>query len=321
MVALQGESSGLGGRTAVGRSRHTNHPSRPPWAVALQRPGAAPGPALGTVPPPRPFSPASLRHRRHAPGDAAAARAGLPRRDAAPGSAWGAAPPRPPCFAPPPPRSRVAYAADAAAATADGPGCSAWAALGSSAVGRWHTNQTSRARPPWAAALQHPGAAPWPARRAAPPPPSPQRAPPRHHRRAPRDAAAARAGLPHPGAAAPSRAPPQQHSSEGRLQRDHSLQRARRCLRMQLHAPPPPAPPLRSTFSGSATRAVPNPVRPATTAAANAHADSPTSGGGDGIRTLGDDPPLPPPREPRPPPPAAPWGSPPPPPLPAHTEC
>ncbi len=89
------------------------------------------------------------------------------------------------------------------------------------------------------------------------------------------------------GAAAPRRAPPQQRSSQGRLWRDHRLQRALCCLRMQLHAPPPHALPRRRTVSGSATSAVPNPARPATTAAANAYADSPASGGGhgDGVRT------------------------------------
>jgi hypothetical protein len=74
-----------------------------------------------------------------------------------------------------------------------------------------------------------------------------------------------------------------------RLRRDHRPQRARCCLRMQLHAPPPPAPPRRRTVSSSATSAVPNPARPATTAAANAHTVSPASGGGhrdgDGMRT------------------------------------
>jgi hypothetical protein len=89
------------------------------------------------------------------------------------------------------------------------------------------------------------------------------------------------------GAAAPRRAAPQQRSSQGLLRRDHRPQRARCCLRMQFHAPPPPAPPRRSTVSSSATIAVPNPARPAITAAANAHADSPASGGshGDGVRT------------------------------------
>jgi hypothetical protein len=80
-------------------------------------------------------------------------------------------------------------------------------------------------------------------------------------------------------------APQQQSSSQGRLWRDHHPQCTRCCLRMQLHAPPPPAPPRRHTVSCSDTSAVPKPARPATTAAANAHADSPASGGGDGVRT------------------------------------
>jgi hypothetical protein len=89
MVARQGEGSGLGESTSVGRSQHTNPPSSLPWAAALQRPSAALGPARRAAPPPPSPQRAPPRHHRRAPGDAAAARAGLPRPESR------RAPPRP----------------------------------------------------------------------------------------------------------------------------------------------------------------------------------------------------------------------------------
>jgi hypothetical protein len=67
--------------------------------------------------------------------------------------------PAPLASAPPPQRSRGCRRCRSAAATADGQGCRARAALGSAAVGRrLHTDQTYRT--PWAAALQRSDA--WP---------------------------------------------------------------------------------------------------------------------------------------------------------------
>ncbi len=98
------------GSSAVGRSLHTYQTSRPSWAAALQRPGASPGPARRAAPPPPSPQRAPLRHCRSAPGDAAGARAGLPRpgsrrappRPAATAQLLGAPPARPPSATCPP---------------------------------------------------------------------------------------------------------------------------------------------------------------------------------------------------------------------------
>jgi hypothetical protein len=176
---------------AVGTPIPLPAPHRP-WrcSAPVQRPGQR-GELCRRRPPPPSAPP---RHRCRASGDGRRqGRAASPGCCARVGVGS--------CAAPPPllPHRHhhapgVAAAAAAAALTADGTGCSARAALGSSAVGRRRqTDQTSR--PPWAAALQHPGALSGPGQRPAPPPPSPPRAPPRHRRRAPGDAAAASAYL------------------------------------------------------------------------------------------------------------------------------